>query len=67
MALVAFLLGFAIAWLLRETGYAQKQAVIQKFQSANLVLQNTHSDQKSQLKKKELDLIQTREDFVVAT
>ena len=67
MVLVAFLLGFAIAWLLRETGYAQKQAVIQKLQSVNLVLQNTHSNQKDQLKKKELDLIEIREDFVVAS
>ena len=67
MVLVAFLLGFAIAWLLRESGYAQKQAVIQKLQSANLVLQNIHSDQKDQLKKKELDLIQIREDFVEAS
>jgi predicted flap endonuclease-1-like 5' DNA nuclease len=67
MVLVAFLLGFAIAWLLRETGYAQKQAVIHKLQSANLVLQNTHSDQKDHLRKKELDLVQIREDFVEAS
>ena len=52
---------------MRETGYAQKQTVIQKLQSANLVLQNMHSDQKDQLKKKEVDLIQIREDFVVAS
>lgn len=67
MVLVGFLLGFAIAWLLRETGDAQKQAVVQKLQSANLILQNTHSDQKDQLEKRELDLIKIREDFMAAS
>ena len=61
MVLVAFLLGFTIAWLLRETGYKQKHSIIQNLQSDRLVIQNILREQKEQIAKHERELARLRE------
>jgi predicted flap endonuclease-1-like 5' DNA nuclease len=67
MVLVAFLLGFAIAWLLRETTNKQKQKIIQSLHSEKIVLQNINHQLKDQIIKHEKDLLRIREDFVDAS
>lgn len=64
MVLIAFLLGFTIAWLLRETGFKQRQGVIQELQTDRLVIQNTLREQKADITKYEQALNQLREEFL---
>ncbi len=64
MVLIAFLLGFTIAWLLRETGYKQRQTHIQELQSERLMIHNSQQQQKEQIRKQERELNQLREDFL---
>ncbi len=64
MVLVAFLLGFTIAWLLRETGYKQKHSIIQNLQSDRSVIQNILREQKKQIAKHERELDQLREELL---
>jgi predicted flap endonuclease-1-like 5' DNA nuclease len=64
MVLVAFLLGFTIAWLLRETGFKQKQSLIQELQSERLMIHNSQQEQKDYIRKQERELNQLREEFL---
>ncbi|MEK6781066.1 MAG: hypothetical protein AABY93_05145 [Bacteroidota bacterium] len=67
MVLVAFLLGFTIAWLLRETGYKQRQSIIQELQSEKSILQNRQHERKDQIRKYETDLARIRGNFLDTT
>ncbi len=64
MVLVAFLLGFAIAWLLRETPLRQKTTLLHNLQSEYSVLVNLQREQKDQLARIESELDVARQDFL---
>lgn len=64
MVLVAFLLGFTIAWLLRETALKEKYKQIQNLQSEKSSLEGKSHEQKSVLEKNQNELIQLREEFL---
>src|SRR6478609_5709849 len=64
MVLVAFLLGFTIAWLLRETGFREKQGLIQELQSERVAIHNAQQDGKEKIVKLEKALDRQREEFL---
>ncbi len=64
MVLVAFLLGFTIAWKLRETVLKEKNKEIQSLQSEKSSLEGKSHEQKSVLEKNQNELIQLREEFL---
>jgi len=64
MVLVAFLLGFTIAWLLRETGFREKQALIQELRSERVVIHNAQQERKEKILKLEKVLDRQRAEFV---
>ncbi|MBK5279399.1 MAG: hypothetical protein JJE09_11115 [Bacteroidia bacterium] len=66
MVLVAFLLGFAIAWLLRESSLKQKQGIIQYFEAEKSALLKTTLEQKSQLEQNKIDRLQINEELLQA-
>jgi len=66
MVLVAFLLGFVIAWLLRETGSRQRQSALHSLHTERVMLLNNQADLKTQLKRQESKL-EEEHDAVVTT
>ena len=64
MVLVAFLFGFAIAWLLRETALKEKSKQIQNLQSEKSNLDGKCHEQKIVLEKNQNELIQLRDEFL---
>jgi hypothetical protein len=64
MVLVAFLLGFAIAWILRETILKEKYRQIRNLQSEKSSLEGKSREQKGMLEKNQNELIQLREEFL---
>jgi len=64
MVLVAFLLGFTIAWLLRETALKEKSKQIQNLQSEKSNLDGKSQEQKIVLEKNQNELIQLRDEFM---
>ena len=67
MVLVAFLMGFAIAWMLREMPLRQKTTQLLNLKSEYSVLANSQREQKEILRKLENELDQAREDFLQAS
>lgn len=63
MVLVAFLLGFAIAWLLRESAIATGNEDNRRLQTERTALSNNLQDLKSQLVKQESKLAHAQESF----
>lgn len=64
MVLVAFLLGFTIAWLLRETALKEKNKQIQNLQSEKSNLDGKSHEQKVALEKNHNELAQLRDEFL---
>src|SRR6478609_3828794 len=64
MVLVAFLLGFTIAWLLRETAFKEKQALIQELQSERVAIHNAQQERKEEVTKLERVLEHQRDEYV---
>jgi predicted flap endonuclease-1-like 5' DNA nuclease len=67
MVLVAFLLGFTIAWLLRDIGYKQNQSIIQELESERLMIYSIQQEQKDQIAKLEKELSRLRKEYVEAS
>lgn len=64
MVLVAFLLGFVIAWLLRETSLRQKQGAMQKMHGEIVALANSQNQLRTLLTKQESELEMARDEIV---
>lgn len=67
MVLVAFLLGFAIAWLLRETAVKQKQQALNQLHTDKVTLLNAQNDLRGLLKKEETELDEAQQTIVAAS
>lgn len=67
MVLVAFLLGFAIAWLLRETTIKQKQMALQHLHIEKVTLLNAQNELRTKLEKEEAELNQAQDRVIKAS